>query len=187
VIQLDTSFLIRALVRGSGEDRRLRTWLTDTTPLTISAIAWTEFLCDLLAPSRVSPQVCDAQPLGPGGEFPVVEPVALDPQHAYHLTPLPVGSFAAAPKPFELPQHGVLGRIHAEDGARFLTERFGSAARHAMGVERVRANDEDVHLHTAGQVYGVEGRAAGDRVGDGVRAHVPLTAERLHQARRLAP
>ncbi len=50
MIQLDTSFLIRALVRGSGEDRRLRTWLTDAAPLTISAIAWTEFLCGPLEP-----------------------------------------------------------------------------------------------------------------------------------------
>jgi predicted nucleic acid-binding protein len=53
VIQLDTSFLIRALVRGSAEDRRLRTWLTGATPLSISAIAWTEFLCGPLAPDTV--------------------------------------------------------------------------------------------------------------------------------------
>jgi hypothetical protein len=56
-----------------------------------------------------------------------------------------------------------------------------------MGVERVRPNDEDIHLHAARQVYGVERRAAGDRVVDGVRAHVPLTTERLHEAGRLAP
>ncbi len=53
MIQLDTSFLIRALVRGSAEDRRLRTWLTDTTPLGVSAIAWSEFLCGPLAPDAV--------------------------------------------------------------------------------------------------------------------------------------
>jgi hypothetical protein len=53
VIQLDPSFLIRALVRGSGEDRRLPTWLTDATPLNISAIAWTEFLCGPLEPDTV--------------------------------------------------------------------------------------------------------------------------------------
>jgi predicted nucleic acid-binding protein len=53
VIQLDTSFLIRGLVRGSGQDQRLRTWLTDTTSLTISVIAWTEFLCGPLAPDTV--------------------------------------------------------------------------------------------------------------------------------------
>jgi len=45
VIQLDTSFLIRALVRGSPEDALLRGWLRDRTPLGMSTIAWTEFLC----------------------------------------------------------------------------------------------------------------------------------------------
>src|SRR5258708_11923753 len=113
----------------------------------------------------------------------MIEPVTLDPQHAYHVTPVPIGSFTAAPKRFELPEHGVLGCIHAEDGARFLTEPFGSAARHAMGVERVCPNDEDVQLHAARQVYGVEGRAAGDRVGDGIRTAEPLTTQRLYQAR----
>jgi predicted nucleic acid-binding protein len=45
LIHLDTSFLIRALVRGSGEDAALRGWLNEQTPLAISSIAWTEFLC----------------------------------------------------------------------------------------------------------------------------------------------
>jgi len=50
MIHLDTSFLIRALVRHSGEDRRLRTWLAVGTPLSISAIAWAEFLCGPVRP-----------------------------------------------------------------------------------------------------------------------------------------
>ncbi len=45
MIHLDTSFLIRALVAGSGEDRRLRSWLERRIPLAVSAIAWAEFLC----------------------------------------------------------------------------------------------------------------------------------------------
>jgi predicted nucleic acid-binding protein len=45
VIHLDTSFLIRALVRGSPEDRSLRSWLAEAQPIGITAIAWTEFLC----------------------------------------------------------------------------------------------------------------------------------------------
>jgi predicted nucleic acid-binding protein len=44
LIHLDTSFLIRALVRDSGEDRLLREWLQSQTPIAISAISWTEFL-----------------------------------------------------------------------------------------------------------------------------------------------
>jgi predicted nucleic acid-binding protein len=45
VIHLDTSFLIRALTRGSREDRRLRAWLREPTSVGISAVSWAEFLC----------------------------------------------------------------------------------------------------------------------------------------------
>lgn len=45
VIQLDTSFLIRSLVEGTAEDRRLREWIRDRTAIGVSALAWTEFLC----------------------------------------------------------------------------------------------------------------------------------------------
>lgn len=45
MILLDTSFLIRALVRGSAQDRLLRRWLKAGDRLGMSAIAWTELLC----------------------------------------------------------------------------------------------------------------------------------------------
>lgn len=45
VIHLDTSFLVRALVRDSPQDGRLRAWLGAGEPLGMSAIAWAEFLC----------------------------------------------------------------------------------------------------------------------------------------------
>jgi predicted nucleic acid-binding protein len=45
VIHLDTSFLIRSLVRGSPEDLLLRSWLHAGTVIEISTIALTEFLC----------------------------------------------------------------------------------------------------------------------------------------------
>lgn len=45
MIHLDTSFLIRALVRGSDEDARLREWLAAGESICMSAIAWMEFLC----------------------------------------------------------------------------------------------------------------------------------------------
>ncbi|HLA77332.1 MAG TPA: PIN domain-containing protein [Vicinamibacteria bacterium] len=45
MIHLDTSFLIRALVRGSTEDQLLRDWLRKGEPLGMSTVAWAEFLC----------------------------------------------------------------------------------------------------------------------------------------------
>ena len=45
MIHLDTSFLIRALVRDSPEDARLRGWMGSDEPLAMSAIAWSELLC----------------------------------------------------------------------------------------------------------------------------------------------
>jgi predicted nucleic acid-binding protein len=45
MIQLDTSFLIRALSAHSREDRELRGWITAGIGLRMSCIAWAEFLC----------------------------------------------------------------------------------------------------------------------------------------------
>lgn len=45
MIHLDTSYLVRAMVPGSGEDAQLRHWLASETPLAMSAVAWAEFLC----------------------------------------------------------------------------------------------------------------------------------------------
>ena len=42
---LDTSFLIRALNPGSLEDGRLREWVAAGETVTMSAVAWAEFLC----------------------------------------------------------------------------------------------------------------------------------------------
>lgn len=50
MIHLDTSFLIRALVPGSAEGVRLRSWLGGDVSVRISAIAWTEFLCGPVEP-----------------------------------------------------------------------------------------------------------------------------------------
>lgn len=65
MIHLDTGFLIRALVRNSSEDIKLREWLRSSTPVTMSSIAWAEFLCgpveknditlaDRIVPDRLS-------------------------------------------------------------------------------------------------------------------------------------
>jgi len=53
MIQLDTSFLIRALVRGSPEDRKLRRWLEAGQSLSMSAVARAELLCGPLTPDEL--------------------------------------------------------------------------------------------------------------------------------------
>ncbi len=54
MIHLDTSFLIRALIRGTPEDRSLRRWITNGEQLAISAIAWAEFQCGPLTSSELA-------------------------------------------------------------------------------------------------------------------------------------
>jgi predicted nucleic acid-binding protein len=53
VIHLDTSFLIRALVRDSPQDRRLRDWVRNGEGFGISSVAWAEFLCGPVAPLQM--------------------------------------------------------------------------------------------------------------------------------------
>jgi predicted nucleic acid-binding protein len=55
VTHLDTSFLIRTLVRGSPEDRALRRLLASEEPLGISVICWAEFLCGPISPQVIEP------------------------------------------------------------------------------------------------------------------------------------
>lgn len=54
MIHLDTSFLIRALGRGSREDLALRAWLGAGERLGISAVAWGEFLCGPVEPDSAA-------------------------------------------------------------------------------------------------------------------------------------
>ena len=51
MIQLDTSFLIQALVPGSAAEGRLYAWLTSGEDVGISTIEWSEFLCGPLTPA----------------------------------------------------------------------------------------------------------------------------------------
>ena len=53
LIHLDTSFLIRALVHGTPEDRALRSWIRAGTPLAMCAVGWAEFLCGPLEESHL--------------------------------------------------------------------------------------------------------------------------------------
>jgi len=54
VIHLDTSFLVRALVRRSPEESFLREWLGGGEPVRISSIVWAEFLCGPLEESDIA-------------------------------------------------------------------------------------------------------------------------------------
>jgi predicted nucleic acid-binding protein len=65
VIHLDTSFLIRALVPGTREDRELRRWLAAGERVAMSTIAWTEFLCgpvDAAAAATVNALLAERPP-----------------------------------------------------------------------------------------------------------------------------
>jgi predicted nucleic acid-binding protein len=45
MVHLDTNFLIRALVRGTPQDKVLRDWLRSGEKLGMNTIAWAELLC----------------------------------------------------------------------------------------------------------------------------------------------
>lgn len=54
MIHLDTSFLIRALQRGTTEDRALRRWIAKGESLAVCALAWAEFQCGPLTSSELA-------------------------------------------------------------------------------------------------------------------------------------
>jgi len=54
MIHLDTSFLIRALVRGTQEDRALRRWIANGESLAVCSVAWAEFQCGPLTSSELA-------------------------------------------------------------------------------------------------------------------------------------
>ena len=54
MIHLDTSFLIRALVRGTPEDQALRRWIAKGEPLAMCTVAWAEFQCGPLSSSELA-------------------------------------------------------------------------------------------------------------------------------------
>ena len=51
MIHLDTNFLIRVVQPGTDEDTKVRAWLR-TEPVSVSAMAWAEFLCGPLQPGE---------------------------------------------------------------------------------------------------------------------------------------
>ena len=53
MVHLDTSFLIRAGVPGTPEDRALRRWRRKQEVVRISSVAWAEYLCGPLSAQAV--------------------------------------------------------------------------------------------------------------------------------------
>lgn len=51
MIHLDTNFLIDSLVSGSSQEAKLAEWLSAGERVSISAVAWGEFLCGPLPPA----------------------------------------------------------------------------------------------------------------------------------------
>ncbi len=54
MIHLDTSFLIRALMRGTPEDQALRRWIANGESLAVCSIGWAEFQCGPLTSSELA-------------------------------------------------------------------------------------------------------------------------------------
>ena len=53
MILLDTSFMVRALQRGSPEDRSLRAWVRAGETLGMSTVAWGQFLCGPVSAAQI--------------------------------------------------------------------------------------------------------------------------------------
>jgi len=53
VISLDTNFLIRALIPGSSEAPRVKSWLKQGETLFVSSVAWYEFGCGPVGPREI--------------------------------------------------------------------------------------------------------------------------------------
>ena len=54
MIHLDTSFVIRTLIRGTSEDQKLRRWLKSGTEVAVSSVVWAEFLCGPLSETELT-------------------------------------------------------------------------------------------------------------------------------------
>jgi predicted nucleic acid-binding protein len=54
VIALDTNFLITALAAGTTAEALMLGWLRAGDQLTVSIVAWTEFLCGPATPGQIS-------------------------------------------------------------------------------------------------------------------------------------
>ena len=114
MIHVDTSFLIRALVAGTPEDRRLRKWLDDRLTVAVSAIVWTEFLCGPLDPF-------DAQAAAAilGEAVPVTAAHAVRAADFYNVSGRRRGSLIDC----------VIAACAVEDGAALATANSGDFAR----------------------------------------------------------
>jgi len=54
MIHLDTNYLIRALVPNTQQAAQLDSWIMAGETISISAMAWSEFLCGPLSPTQTA-------------------------------------------------------------------------------------------------------------------------------------
>jgi predicted nucleic acid-binding protein len=114
VIHLDTSFLILALAKGTSEAKALRRWLAQSEPLTMSAIAWGEFLC--------GPVEGDAVELA---RRIVGEPIAFTAKHATEAA----GIFNASGRKRGSFADCMIGAVAIAAGARLATSNLADFRR----------------------------------------------------------
>jgi predicted nucleic acid-binding protein len=81
MIHLDNSFLIRAILPGSAEDRCLRDWLRAGEFTAVSAIVWAELLC-----GPVSDEQAQLAATVVGGPVPFLAEDGALAAHLYNLT-----------------------------------------------------------------------------------------------------
>ena len=77
-----------------------------------------------------------------------IEPGALYPDNAEHISPLPVGRFSTGTIPAKFLQQNVFGRVHRDFQAR--TDEHRHAPIQLLLVERRAAGDEEIHLQLRG-------------------------------------
>lgn len=75
----------------------------------------------------------------------MIQPLALDVQHANDVAPLSLRDCPATPVPLELAEDGALGLVH-EDCDGEIGEPGGDAAAEALAGQGIVAGDEQIHF-----------------------------------------
>jgi predicted nucleic acid-binding protein len=52
-VALDANYLVKGLVRGTAASEQIRAWVREGSGITMSAVAWSEYLCGPIDPTIV--------------------------------------------------------------------------------------------------------------------------------------